>query len=301
MKVFVTGGGGFVGSRIVPLLLEAGHEVACLVRRPEEAVLPAKTRLIEGDALKPAGFAESLRGFDAVINLIGILRAFPSSGITFRRLHVDATLNMVRTALDVGIKRFIQMSANGARPEGIAEYQTTKWEAEEIVKSSGLDWTIFRPCLVFGPAPKGKTEFCSQLARLLKYSPAFPVFNGGDYRFQPVHVDDVARCFVGALDNAEAVKRIFHLGGNDTFSYRMMLDFICLGMGVSPGKKINLPWKTVRPFVALLGKLPFFPATHYQIDMLVEGNIVPEKEYREIFGIKPKEFSAENLSYLQKI
>ncbi|GMT42414.1 MAG: NAD-dependent nucleoside diphosphate-sugar epimerase/dehydratase [bacterium] len=298
MKIFVAGGSGFVGSRIVALLTELGHDVACLVRRPDLAKFPDSVVVLqEGDALNPASVAQKISGYDAVINLIGIIRDYPSKGVTFRSAHVDATQNMVHIALEAGIKRFLQMSANGTSPEG-TEYQVTKYEAEEIVKSSGLDFTIFRPSVMFGPPPAGRTEFCSQLAGMIRRLPVIPIFDDGSYCLQPIHVDDVARCFVSALDSKEAVGLVLHLGGDDVLSYGAALDFICIGMGISPRKKISLPWRYVKPLFRLLEKYPSFPATHYQIDMLLEGNTIPENDFKKLFGIRPKEFSFFTLNYL---
>jgi NADH dehydrogenase len=299
MKVFIAGGTGFVGSHVVARLLERGCGVFCLVHNTETANLPTPVRIIHGDATKPAGLAEGLKGVDAVINLIGIIRSYSARGVTFRRLHVETTQNLLQAAKSAGVKRFIQMSANGARQDGSTEYQRTKFEAEELVKFSGLDWTIFRPSIIFGPPPAGRIEFCTQLSGILRSSPFVPVFGDGNYRLQPVHVDDVASCFISALYNTKSSGRIFHLGGDETLSYNSILDLICLGMGVPPRRKIFVPWSLARPFVAFMGMFPFFPATAYQIDMLLEGNVIPEKEFKEFFGVKPREFSSETLSYLR--
>ena len=310
MKVFIAGGTGFVGLRVVAKLLETGHEVTCLARTPETVRLPASVRVVKGDATgasgatgasEPDGLADKLKGADVVINLIGIIRSNNARGITFRKLHVEATRNLLTAAKDSGVKRFIQMSANSAAPDGVAEYQRTKFEAEELVKTSGMEWTIFRPSLIFGPPPDGKVEFCSQLSGILRHSPVVPVFGDGEYRLQPIHVDDVASCFAFAVDNSKAANTVFHLAGDETFSYNTILDIICVSMLVPVRRKIFLPWFFVRPFVMLMGSFQFFPATHYQIDMLMQGNMVPEIEYRKIFGISPREFSSETLSYLSPL
>ncbi|MFQ5432760.1 MAG: complex I NDUFA9 subunit family protein [Nitrospinota bacterium] len=299
MKVFVAGGTGFVGLSVVAKLLETGHEVICLARNPEKVRLPLAVSVLKGDATEPKGLADKLKGADAVINLIGIIRSYHSRGITFRKLHVEATQNLLKAAQNSGIKRFIQMSANGAARKGITEYQRTKYEAEVLVKSSGMDWTIFRPSLIFGPPSAGKMEFCTQISNILRRSPFAPVFGNGEYRLQPIHLDDVTSCFALAVDNPEAVKRIFHLGGRETISYNTILDIICIAMNIPVRRKIYVPWFTVRPLVALMGSFSFFPVTHYQIEMLMQGNTVPEMEYRKVFGVSPKEFSSETLSYLR--
>lgn len=296
MKIFVAGGTGFVGSRMVELLCKEGHDVVCLARR--RAVLPKGAKALLGDALDVGGLSEKLRGFDALINLIGIIREYPLRGITFKRLHVEATKNLLAAAKDAGIKRWLQMSANGARPDGTT-YQKTKHEAEGLVKSSGLDWTIFRPSLIFGPPPPGRMEFCTQIAGLLKIAPVVPVFGDGNYLFQPVHVDDVGRSFAGALEKPGAIGKTFHLGSEGEISYLRILDAICEGMGKRAKIKLPVPWALARPFVKVLGLLPFFPATAGQIDMLIEGSTVPETGYMEVFNITPIPFTGGNLSYLR--
>ena len=299
MKILVAGGTGFVGSYVIRRLLDIGEEVLCLVRNPESAKLPSSVKVIEGDALKLSLRSEEFSGVDVVINLIGIIRSHRVSGVTFPKLHVEATKNLLHAAKNAGVRKFIQMSANGAAPGGIAEYQRTKFEAEELVKNSSLDWTIFRPSIIFGTPPKGSTEFCTQLSGILRYSPFIPVFGDGKYRLQPIHVEDVAACFTAACENPKASRRIFHLGGDETYSYVTILDLICMAICIGAKRKVFLPWPLLKPFIRLLGNFAFFPATAYQIEMLLEGNCVPEREYKEVFGIMPAEFSTTTLGYLR--
>jgi len=298
MKVFVAGGTGFIGSWLRDALLRCGHTVTRMSKSTTPRISGAGGW--RGDALEPGGISGALEGHDAVINLIGIIRAFPARGITFSRLHIDATRNLVTAAQKAGVRRFIQMSANGARFDGVTQYQRTKYRGEEIVRSSGLEWTIFRPSVVFGKPPEGKIEFCTQLGRAFKNAPVIPMFGSGNYRLQPIHAKDVASAFVGALEKPGSAGRVFHLGGDVAYSYREILNLIFLGMGQKPKAKLPVPWFLAKPFVSVLGLFPAFPATADQIDMLLEGNRVPETGYKEFFGITPVAFSPENLSYLKE-
>ncbi len=298
MKVFIAGGTGFVGTVMVDHLAGRGHQIVLLARKPEVIDKANGVQFVAGDAFSP-DLTEKMRGCDAVINLIGIIRAFPAQGVTFEKLHVDAGRTMVEAAKKSGVRRYLHMSANGVRVDGIGEYQRTKSRAEAYVKASGLDWTIFRPSLIFGD-PGEKVEFCKQLFQNFRPVPVIPMFGDGNYRMQPVHVKDVARAFGGALEKPETAGSIFHLGGDVTYSYREILNMIFLGAGMKPRPKLPVPWMLARPFVALLGRFPWFPATAEQIDMLMEGNTIPENNFKKAFGISPVPFTVENLAYLKK-
>ena len=287
-----------MGSAMVNHLAARGNEIVLLARNPEAIDKKSGIQVVTGDAFCP-DLAEKMRGCDAVINLIGIIRAFPRRGITFEKLHVDAARAMVEAAKRAGVRRYLHMSTNGVRSDGISEYQRTKSRAEAYVKASGLEWTIFRPSLIFGD-PGGKVEFCKQLFLNFRSAPVIPMFGDGNYRMQPVHVDDVARAFRGAVEKPETAGSIFHLGGDVTYSYREILNMIFLGAGMKPRPKLPVPWFLARPFVALLGRFPWFPATAEQIDMLLEGNTIPENDFKKAFGISPVPFTVENLAYLKK-
>ena len=138
---------------------------------------------------------------------MGIIREVPSRGVTFSRLHFEATRNMVEAANSQGVKRFLQMSANGTRPQAESPYHRTKWQAEEAVRDSELEWTIFRPSLIFGP----EDEFVNMLAGLVRKLPLVPVIGNGRYRMTPVAVQDVARSFVAALEKKETVGQALSL------------------------------------------------------------------------------------------
>lgn len=294
MKIFISGGTGFIGGHLRKALLARGHKLRLLVHRRSEGVEQGVEQ-VEGDVTIPATFAKSLEGCDATINLVGIIREFPGRGMTFERLHVEATRNIVEAAKAAGIRRHLQMSALGSRPDAVSAYHKSKYCAEQIVRVSGLEFTIFRPSIVFGP----KDDFVNKLARYIRTYPAIPVIGNGKYRLQPISADDVAKCYALALELPETVGRTFELCGPDRLPYNELLDTIGRVLGKQRVSKLPNPLCIMKLVVPLLQWLPFFPITMDQILMLVEENICDEK-WRETFGFEPERFETGIAKYLHQ-
>ncbi len=296
MKIFVTGATGFVGQELVSQLLEAQHSVRALVRTEGSGKKNDKIEIHRGDSTRPDSLKSGLEGCDAVINLVGIIREFPSRAITFERLHRESTGNLLQAAAEQGVTRFLQMSANGVRADAVTEYHKTKWAAEELVRQSALDWTIFRPSLIFG----ANDQFVNMLASLIKTLPVVPVMGDGRYRLQPVCVTDVARGFVRALDNKEAIGQTYHCGGPDSYSYDEILDLIGQALGrKTPVRKLHQPLWLMQPLVAKLQALPQFPMTADQLQMLLEGNCCDPSAWRKSFNLDLTAFPQGIASYLK--
>jgi uncharacterized protein YbjT (DUF2867 family) len=292
MKIFLSGGTGFVGSHLQKALLEKGHTVRFLTHK-RGGLTENGVEQVEGDVTRPKTFADKVWGCDATINLVGIIREFPGKGVTFERLHVEATRNVVEAAMAAGVTRHLQMSALGARPGATSNYHSSKFRAEEIVQSSGLDWTIFRPSLIFGP----HDAFVNLLAGYIRHYPAVPVIGDGRYRLQPISADDVARCFTMALEMPETIGRTFELCGADRLTYVELLDTIGRVLGRQHVAKIFNPLGIMKLVVPLLQRFSFFPITMDQILMLVEENIC-DGSWRETFKFEPGRFEAGIRSYL---
>ena len=190
MKVFVTGGTGFVGREILSQLLQAGLAVRVLVREGSADKLPEpeKVEVHIGDITDGASLVGALDGCDAVIHLVGIIREFPGRGITFKKMHVAATENILEACDEQGVRRFLHMSSNGTRENGSTAYHQTKWLAEQMVRDSGLDWTIFRPSLIFGQG----SEFVKMLTELIRRVPVVPVIGDGQY-LSLIHISEPTR------------------------------------------------------------------------------------------------------------
>jgi NADH dehydrogenase len=289
MKVFVTGGTGFVGSEVLRQLVAAGHEVRALVRPGSEGKLTVRdgVEVRHGDATEPQTLAGALAGCEAVIHLVGIIREFPAKGITFERLHVEATCNVLDAAREQGLKRYLQMSANGTGPNGTTNYHRTKWQAEEQVRASDRDWTIFRPSLIFG---KGG-EFVTMLADLIRKLPVVPVIGDGQYRMQPVAVAQVAESFVRALAMPETVCQTYHLGGGESYSYDEILDLTGKALGHEHVAKAHQPLFMVKPMIRLMEHSAHFPITSDQLEMLLQGNVCDNATWAAAFGIRPASYA----------
>ncbi|NGQ97361.1 complex I NDUFA9 subunit family protein [Brevibacillus sp. SYP-B805] len=290
MKVLVTGSTGFVGRGILPRLAEAGHETVCLVRPGSEAKLgavqPGSIRLAAGDLFEPAALAQALAGCEAVIHLVGIIRENPRKGVTFSRIHVEGTRRLLDAAKQAGVKRFIHMSALGARMGAASPYHRTKYEAEQLVIHSGIPYTIFRPSVIFGP----DDEFVNMLAGLVRL-PVTPVIGDGAYRLQPVARQTVADVFTQALTHDRCLGEIYEAGGPEPLSYNALLDQIGAALGKTSVRKLHLPLGLMKPVINLLEGFSFFPITNTQLTMLLEENVCadPAKLY-ETFPTPPIPF-----------
>ena len=294
MKIFLAGGSGFVGRQLVDSLLQSGHSVRLLVHRQVPAAVTGVEQ-VEGDAVRPEGLAAAVEGCDAVINLVGIIREFPGRGITFDRLHVQATANLLVAAGSAGVRRYLQMSALGTRAGAVSRYHQTKFQAEELVRASGLATTIFRPSLIYGAGD----AFITMLAGQIRLAPVIPVIGGGNYRLQPIHVDDVARCFVMALDMPETIGCGYDLCGCERFRYVDLLDTVAAAMGRKAPLKIHVPLSLMKRIIPVMQHIPQFPITVDQLQMLLEESICGGG-WRETFPVEPRGFSDSIRAYLAK-
>lgn len=293
MNIFLSGGTGFIGGHVRKALLEKGHRIRLLIHKRGDG-FESGVEPVEGDVTRPETYANELNGCNAIIHLVGIIREFPARDMTFDKLHVQATRNMVDAAKGAGIKRYLQMSALGTRANANSRYYQTKFLAEEYLRASGLDYTIFRPSIVFGP----HDDFINKLAGYIRSYPAVPVIGDGAYRLQPIAADDVARCFAMALEMPETTGKTYEICGMDRLSYNEMLDIIGRVLGKSRVVKIPNPLGIMKLVVPLLQGFSFFPITMDQLLMLVEENIC-NGAWRETFRFEPQRFEEGIRAYLR--
>jgi NADH dehydrogenase len=295
MNIFITGGSGFVGSALCRELRDKGHELSCLVRPGSELRLIKSDRVkaVSGDLFQTKQLVPLVEGADAVIHLVGIIREVPAQKITFTRLHELATQTVVAATQQAGVKRYLHMSANGTDKDALSAYHKSKWLAEETVRNSNLDWTIFRPSLIYGK----EDQFINMLAGLIRTLPVVPVMGNGDYRMQPVSVDLLAKGFATALEQTVSVGKTYHCGGKECLSYNELLDIIGTALGLKKVRKLHQPLSLMRPIVAILQSLPFFPITSDQLQMLIEGNCCDNGEWCHDLDLQPKSIQTK-LDYL---
>lgn len=287
-RVFVTGATGFVGRALILALRAEGYVVRCLVRRGSELDLRGCEAIerVEGDVLVPATLETAMAGFDTVIHLVGIIREH--HGVTFERVHVEGTRNVLTAATAAGARRYIHMSALGTRPGARARYHQTKWAAEEAVRGSGLPWTIFRPSVIYGRGD----GFVSLLASMVRRSAIVPVIGSGRQRFQPVPVEQVATAFARAVAMPTTEKQTFDVVGPDRVTMLELLDLIGAALGRTRVMKLHVPLGLMRPLARVLHRVPNFPVTPDQLRMLEEDNVGDGVPFYSTFGLSPVPLAA---------
>ena len=229
-KIAIIGGAGFVGRHLAMELVNQLRAVTVICRKREHAKLlftQPTVEIVEADARNVDALVAATRGCDAIVNLVGIL--YETSRSTFRDEHVGVTEAAIEACRRNGIRRYIQMSALNADPDGASKYLQSKGEAEQKVTSSGLDWTIFRPSLIVGPGDKSINTF----ARMAQWMPVILV-PGASTRFQPIVVSDVARAFAASLDDRMTVGQSYPLCGPRVYTLRELFAFAARQMGRKP-------------------------------------------------------------------
>lgn len=289
--ILVTGGTGFVGSHIVRWLVSDQREVRLLVRDPERVSAEAAGRVEEfvGDVRLPETLPSAFAGVDQVINLVGIIRETEDS--KFEMMHTEATRHVVETARAAGARRLVHMSALGTRPDAPSRYHQTKWEAETLVRESGLDWTIFRPSIIVGQP--GDRDFVAQLMDMIRRDSVIKIPGDGTTRMQPVSVDDVAASFLKALDDPATISQTYELAGPEIMTIEEVYDLLAQAMQIHK-PKLHAPFWLLRPAAAVMqALLPNPPLTVDQALMLEEDSVCDITPMRESLGIEPRSIRKE--------
>jgi len=226
--ILLIGGNGFVGRVIAAQLQLAGYSVLVptnhLGAARELRMLP-KIHLEEAnvhDFDELQNLCGRINSDGAVINLVGVLHDKPAQpyGKIFEAAHVELPKNIITAMQLHGLKRYLHMSALGADSQGPSMYQRSKGDGEAAVKASHLDWTIFRPSVIFG----AQDQFINLFAKLTKLFPAMPLANH-QAQFQPVSVDDVASAFVKSLSMPQTIHQSYDLVGPTIYTMKEIVEF----------------------------------------------------------------------------
>jgi uncharacterized protein YbjT (DUF2867 family) len=299
-RAAIFGGAGFIGRYVVKRLAERGDVLTVGGRNAASAnFLKLKGEVgqvglvniaIDDEALLPAFVA----GNDAIVNLVGILHE--GGGQRFDMAHHIGPARLARLAREAGASRFIHLSAIGADPRSSSAYARTKAAGEEAVRDAFPTATILRPSVVFGP----EDQFFNRLAALAMISPVLPVIGGGETRFQPVYVGDVADAVVRCIDDSTTAGRTYELGGPKIYSFRALIELLLAEIG-RKRFLVDLPFGLASLQARLMALLPNPPLTPDQVELLKRDNVVSSGALTlAALGIAPTPVEAVLPSYLDR-
>jgi len=271
--VTVFGGSGFVGGQVVRQLAKAGHRVRVAVRNPNLAYRMrmlgdvGQIEVVQANVRNAPSVARAVEGAEGVVNLVGVL--WENGRQKFQTLHVMGAKTVAEQAKAAGVKRLVQVSAIGADVKSSSKYQRTKAEGEAAVRAAFPGAVVIRPSIVFGAEDKFFNKF-GQMAALF---PALPLIGGGETKFQPVYVGDVAAVIAKAVASPAAEGLTYELGGPAVYSFKELMELILVETGRN---RVLAPI----PFFAagLIGKVGDLspinpPLTSDQVESLKSDNV----------------------------
>ena len=269
----VFGGSGFVGRYTVGELARRGYRVRVAVRRPDRALFlkpmgdVGQVTPVAANIRDEASVASAVEGVDAAINLVGVL--YESGAQRFHAVHAEGAGRIARAAAAAGVGRMVHVSAIGAAPDVAAAYARSKADGEEAVREAFPAAAIVRPSIVFGI----EDDFLNRFAWIARLAPAIPLIGGGDTRFQPVYVGDVAAGIARIAEDAGTAGRTYEFGGPEVYSFRELMEVLLRYVG---RRRLLLPVPGILAMLpARLMELSPFPPmlTRDQVRMLERDNV----------------------------
>jgi uncharacterized protein YbjT (DUF2867 family) len=268
--ILVSGGTGFIGSAIVRELLRRGEGVAVMGRNEAKIreKLGASITPRQADVRDHAALTKAMDGVDIVINAVqfpGSPVENPRKGFTFEEIDLKGTRHQVDAAKAAGVRRFVYISGVGAAKDADQHWFRYKWEAEQYLQKSRLEWIIIRPTWVFGPDDVSLNRFLGFADKL----PFVPFFGDGKQDMQPVFIDDVARVAADAALRPEAANQLFELGGPEVMS---MNNVVSAALEVKGSKRrlLHQPIAVGKLLGALSSILPSPPLSADAVDFITQ-------------------------------
>jgi uncharacterized protein YbjT (DUF2867 family) len=295
--ILITGATGYIGKHLVARLVAQGERPRCLVRNTEKAaaMFPrGKVELVQGDTTSLASLGTAMQGIETLVHAAFITADHKqSTGNHYEETNVQGTANVVKTAKNTGVKRIVEISGLGTKPDRPGSYMQGRYLAEQMVRESGLDWTIIQPSVLFGK----DAPFIKGLTDLIRSAPVVPLLGGGKIMFQPIYVEDVVTVIVKTLeDPAHSVNKTFTIGGPAYYSFTQIIDELLKTMHTSR-IKAPAPMPVVGVGAAVMeAVLPKPPLTKAAMALFSFDNITDLHSVERDFGFIPMSFT----DYLQK-
>lgn len=285
MKVAVTGGTGFVGRNLVNRLLDENHEITVMSHRKSgENLFDRRVRLVPGTVDSVTEMVPAFHGAQAVYHLVGIISK--SRKNTFEKTVTQGTQNVIAACLGAKVKKIIYLSAMGTSESAETAYHKTKFQAEQAIQNSGLDWTIFRASIIYGK----NDGFLRMMSKIIRFVPFVPIFGDGKYKIQPLYIKDLAEAMGKTLLTPAASGQIIDVGGPEQLEYVDVMNQLKKALGK---RRLNfhIPFGVIKPIAGVLQIiLKPAPLTVDMLKMLKMGSTGDISKMRRIFGIEPIRF-----------
>lgn len=289
--ILITGATGYIGRHLVARLVQEGERPRCLVRdlRRAAQVLPAaQVDLVQGDTTQPGTLPLAMQGVNIVIHTAFITADHKqSAGNHYDVTNVDGTANVIEAAKAAGVSRIIVLSGLGTKPDKPGSYMQGRYLAEQMIKESGITWTIIQPSVLFGK----DAPFIKGLADLIRTSPVVPLIGGGKIMFQPIYVEDVISVIIEVLRQPEpTANKTFTIGGPAYYSFTDIVTMLTRAMRK---KRIMAPAprSLVGVGAAIMeAALPRPPLTKAAMTLFTFDNTTAINSVERDFGFKPISF-----------